>query len=141
MFLLVLFFLIRLVDLPILDDYPYIKIWIYKPYLTKLYPANSSLRAWIERRQYFFEKDYETKIGYYEFLLIITLFWSLHFSKLYEVFIYKILIFLILLYGWWTNLIFFTVMTLMPVFFYYFFLLADYYEVLEELLEYIKARL
>jgi len=141
MFILILFFLIWWIDNPVLEDYPYVKIWIFKPYLIKLYPADKKLRAWIERRQYLFEKQYEERVGYYEFLLWFTLSKAITFDNEYHNYLFLFSVIVAFLYSRRTNIIFFTVIALMPVFFYYFFLLADYYEVLEEILIYIKERL
>lgn len=141
MFDFLLFFIIWLIDLPILEDYPYVKIWIFRPYLLKIFIPDKKLRARIERRQYLFEKSYEQKVGCYEFLLMTRLLWTINFTDTHKKFLFYCSIFLTLLYGRWTNIFFMLVTALMPVFFYYFFLLADYYEVLEEILEYIKVRL
>lgn len=141
MFDFILFFIIWLIDLPLLEDYPYVKIRIFKPYLLKIFVPDKKLWAWIERRQYLFEKSYEQKVGYYEFLLMTSLSWSVTFNDPHKNFLFYCSLFLTLLYGRRTNIFFIVVTILMPVFFYYFFLLADYYEVLEEILDYIKVRL
>jgi hypothetical protein len=73
--------------------------------------------------------------------MILFIYHSFKPEGIARTFFYKLTIVILVLHLWWLNIAFIVGSCLLPVFFYYFFVLADYYEVLEELLAYIHARI
>jgi hypothetical protein len=141
MLYLIIILIIWLFDLPIHEDTPFYKTNILWNNLDKVYPNVTDRWTFLESFQYIHEQLYTHKIALYENDMVLFIYHSFVPEGITRTFFYKITIVMFVLHLWWLNIAFIVGSCLLPVFFYYFFVLADYYEVLEELLAYIHARI
>jgi hypothetical protein len=141
MLYLIIILIIWLFDLPIHEDTPFYKTNILRNNLNKVYPDVVDRWTFLESFQYIHEQLYTHKIALYENDMVLFIYRSFIPEGITRTFFYKITIVMLVLHLWWLNIAFIAGSCLLPVFFYYFFVLADYYEVLEELLAYIHARI
>lgn len=141
MFYLLILFIIRLIDLPLLEDQPFLRSTVVKTTLLKQKPNLMSQWVFLENYQFAYENYYQHQIGLYEFYLILCLvsFTKLTIVKVHHTYMFKIIIILTLLHLWWFNAGVILGSCFLPIFFYFFFVLVDYYEVIEELLAIIKG--
>jgi len=141
MLYLITILIIWLFDLPLHEDTPFYKTNILRNNLNKVYPNVVDRWTFLESFQYIHEQLYTHKIALYENDMILFIYHSFKPEGIARTFFYKLTIVILVLHLWWLNIAFIVGSCLLPVFFYYFFVLADYYEVLEELLAYIHARI
>jgi len=141
MFNLLLLLIIRLVDLPVWEDYPLVLIKIIKYEFSKGKPLTEDIRVLIEKHQIEMEASYTLSVGLFEYDLMLQLTQGIQNKPFLLWFFIKSMILVTALYSWRLGIPFVVGSCLLPIVCYYFFVLMDYLEVLEELLEYIRERL
>lgn len=141
MFYLLILFIIRIIDLPLIEDQPFLWSAAVKTTLLKQKPDTMSQWVFLENYQFSYENYYQHQTGLYEFYLISCLisFTKLTLTKFHHTLLFKIIVILTLLHLWWFNITVILGSCFLPIFFYFFFVLVDYYEVIEELLAIIKG--
>jgi hypothetical protein len=140
LFLFILF-IVRIIDLPLIEDQPFLRSAAVKTTLLKHKPILMSQWVFLENYQFAYENYYQHQTGLYEFYLIFCLlnFTKLTLTKAHHVLFFNIIIILTVLHLWWFNIGVILGSCFLPIFFYFFFVLVDYYEVIEELLAIIKG--
>jgi hypothetical protein len=135
-FFIILF--IRSIDLPILEDNPFLfsrlkwKILLWLPFY--------STEFWhqIEWDQAIDESNYTHLVGLYEYELFLKLYERMKNNYMHGNFILALFLIFTTLFSWHENISFLFYSVMLPLSFYYFCVLVDYYEAIEELLKHIR---
>lgn len=135
-FLIIL--LIRLIDIPLLENNPFIFSWIKRRFLLEAPIYDPEKWDQIEREQMIDEIAYVHEVGLYEYNLFIKLFNHLKGKFIHGDFFLAIIVLLTVIYNRRENIIFLISAIMLPISFYYLCVLMDYYEAIEELLKHIK---
>ena len=130
--------IIRLIDLPILENNPFIYSWIKWKFLLDAPIYSVEGRDQIEREQFADELEYTHIVGLYEYNIFLKFFDLLKNKFIGGNLLLAFLLILTLLYNWRENLVFLFSSVMLPISFYYLCVLMDYYEAIEELLKHIK---
>lgn len=138
-FLLIL--IIRAIDLPLLEAYPFALMNLKKQISNDLNSIIFKERIRGGKQLFKLELDYILQTGTYEYFLLLKL-WTINTQITFtEKIWFDFCLILTALYLRWTNIGFIIGSILLPIVFYYFFLLMDYYEVMEEFIKGIKESL
>lgn len=137
MFDLILLIIIRAIDLPLLENQPFLYLKFDKKWKYGLYSLNFDEWVFYGKKLQELENNYTLVTGLYEYNLLIKL-RSVNNNKFIK-FSHKIwfdlAIILTCIHLRWDNIKFIIGSILLPIFFYYFFVLMDYLEVMEEFIQ------
>lgn len=140
---LILLIIIRAIDLPILENQPFLFLKFDKKWRYGLYSLDFNEWVFYGKKLWELEHNYTLSTGLYEYNLFIKLHWvnNSKFLKFHQKIWFDIAIIATSIHLRWDNIKFIIGSILLPIFFYYFFVLMDYLEVMEEFIQGIREAL